>query len=201
MRPTTRATTLEYALLGILDQDAHSGYELRRLFADTPLQYFSDSPGAIYPALRRLVARRWVAASAPAGGRRRRTFRLSAQGRQALLAWLTQPVTAHAVVHDPDSLTLRFAFMGQAASIADMTAFLVGYEREMRAQLQVLRDYHDALARGWPLTGRLAFEHGLLLHETRLAWARTALRAVGKAKRGPHDRPRLARRPGPREKG
>ena len=183
MTPTARATTLEYALLGILDQDSHSGYELRRLFADTPLQYFSDSPGAIYPALRRLVARRWVVASAPSGGRRRRTFRLSAQGREAFVVWLRQPVKARDIVHDPDSLTLRFAFMGQAVSVADIKAFLARYEREMKAQLQVLRDHHGARAHGWPLTGRLAFEHGLALHETKLAWARTALRAVGRAKR------------------
>jgi len=47
-------TTLEYALLGLLDRQPSSGYDIARRFAETPLAHFSSSPGAIYPALRRL---------------------------------------------------------------------------------------------------------------------------------------------------
>lgn len=45
---------LGYALLGLLHQRPSSGYALRRTFATMPMGTFSDSPGAIYPALRRL---------------------------------------------------------------------------------------------------------------------------------------------------
>ena len=48
-------STLGYALLGLLHAGPQSGYGLRRTFVTTPLAVFSDSPGAIYPALRRLA--------------------------------------------------------------------------------------------------------------------------------------------------
>ncbi len=178
MTPPLQATTLEYALLGLLHQEPHSGYELRRIFAETPLKYFSDSPGAIYPALRRLVARRWVVASAPEGGRRRRELRLSAAGRRAFVAWLSRPVTRQDV--DPDTaLLLRFAFMGQALPAAAIGQFIADYSREMAALLADLQGYYDENAAAWPLTGRLAFAHGLALHATKLAWAREAARTLG----------------------
>ena len=179
------ATTLEYALLGLLDQAPHSGYELRRIFAVTPLGHFSDSPGAIYPALRRLVARRWVGACAPKGGRRRQEFRISARGRGAFVAWLRLPVSAADVTSDPDALLLRFAFMGQALPAAAIREFLGAYERQMAAQLKGLRRHHGEHAHTWPLTGRLAFEHGLAQHEVQVAWARRAARALEKAKEKP----------------
>jgi DNA-binding PadR family transcriptional regulator len=182
MRSVKRATTLEYALLGLLDQEPHSGYELRRIFTDTPLGYFSDSPGAIYPALRRLVARRWVGAGAPQGGRRRQEYRIGARGREAFVAWLRLPVTGADVVSDPDALMLRFAFMGQVLPAAAIRGFLREYERRMASQLEGLRRHHGAHAHTWPLTGRLAFEHGLAQHEAQVAWARSAVRTLAKTK-------------------
>ena len=51
---SARVSLLGYALLGLLHQKPSSGYALRRVFATTPMGTFSDSPGAIYPALGRL---------------------------------------------------------------------------------------------------------------------------------------------------
>jgi len=49
-----RITALEFALLGLVSQKPRSGYELIQVFRDRPMAHFSDSPGAIYPALRRM---------------------------------------------------------------------------------------------------------------------------------------------------
>ena len=185
MGSARQATTLEYALLALLDQEPRSGYGLRRVFALTPLGHFSDSPGAVYPALHRLVARRWVAAGAPQGGRRRQEFRIRARGRGAFVAWLRLPVTAADVTSDPDALLLRFAFMGQALPAAAIRGFLREYERRMASQLEGLRRHHGEHARAWPLTGRLAFEHGLAQHEAQVVWARRAARALGRTKEKP----------------
>src|SRR5262245_14958046 len=106
-------TRLELALLGVLDQGPHSGYDLRKTFTLTPLAHFSDSPGAIYPALARLRRRRLIepAARAQKGGRRRVAFRLTALGRRAFLSWLRRPPTQDEVARDADAVILRFAFM------------------------------------------------------------------------------------------
>jgi DNA-binding PadR family transcriptional regulator len=51
------ASTLEFALTGLLRQKPQSGYDLRKTFTDTAMRHYSDSPGSIYPAMRRLQAR------------------------------------------------------------------------------------------------------------------------------------------------
>jgi len=50
----TKVPLLGYALLGLIHQKPSSGYDLRKTFAETAMGNYSDSPGAIYPALERL---------------------------------------------------------------------------------------------------------------------------------------------------
>ena len=45
---------LGHALLGLLHGSSLSGYDVRKIFTETPMGSFSNSPGAIYPALERL---------------------------------------------------------------------------------------------------------------------------------------------------
>ena len=68
----TAATRLDYALLALIAQEPRSGYDLRKIYALTPLAHFSDSPGAVYPSLRRLERkrRRWQRVWDRAGTRR-----------------------------------------------------------------------------------------------------------------------------------
>ena len=47
-------TTLGYALLGLVAGEPQTGYALMKTFTTTPMGHYSGSPGAIYPALRRL---------------------------------------------------------------------------------------------------------------------------------------------------
>jgi DNA-binding PadR family transcriptional regulator len=77
---TPEVSLLGYALLGLLAQKESSGYDLRKTFADTPMQSFSDSPGAIYPALKRLELSGLIRGKVEQGSglRRRQLFRLTA---------------------------------------------------------------------------------------------------------------------------
>ena len=86
---------LGYALLGLLHQRPGSGYVLRKIFATTPMGTFSDSPGAIYPALRRLERQGLVRGRVEqsAGLRQKQTFRLTPGGKAALEEWLERPLT------------------------------------------------------------------------------------------------------------
>src|SRR4029450_2602495 len=93
--PEAALTTLEHALLGLLALAPMSGYDISRLFAATPLAHFSSSPGAIYPALKRLEQRGLVTATldTTTETRPRRVYTLSAAGQASLDAWLRQSVT------------------------------------------------------------------------------------------------------------
>jgi len=43
----SEVSVLGYALLGLLQQQDRSGYDLRKIFSTTPMKSFSDSPGSI----------------------------------------------------------------------------------------------------------------------------------------------------------
>jgi DNA-binding PadR family transcriptional regulator len=173
-------TRLGYAILGLLGQQERSGYDLRKTFSATPFDHFSDSPGAVYPALRRLQKKGWIAGAAPDGGRRRRTFRLTAAGRRAWRAWLGRPATRAEVVGDLDLLMIRFAFMGEVLPRAAAVRFLDGLVRELEAHVGELRLFREAHVGDLVPTGRWAFDAGLEAYQARAVWARRARAALAK---------------------
>jgi DNA-binding PadR family transcriptional regulator len=165
------------ALLGLLMQDPLSGYDIRRMFTQTPIGTFSDSPGAIYPALKRLEADGLIRGRIEnsAGLRRRRIFRLTAAGTSTLKEWLSAPVTHDDVVHGTDELMLRFGFIDVGVGEAASVNFLRALQQELKAYIPVLKGYLDAHVDGMPRSGRLALEFGIHSYETLLQWTRHAL--------------------------
>jgi DNA-binding PadR family transcriptional regulator len=180
---TSSSSPLEYALLGLLRQHAQSGYDLRKTFATTPMRHFSDSPGSIYPALRRMKGRRWLSASAEDGsGRKRREFAITDIGKRALLNWLRQPVTREDVIWRLEQLMLRFAFLDGNVERPVTLRFLEELERELAAYVRELREHDKAFGPEMrSSTGYLAFKGGIESYHARLLWARQVLKQFEEA--------------------
>ncbi len=170
-------STLEYALIGLIRQKPQTGYDLRKTFTSTGMRHYSDSPGSIYPALRRLEARGWI--SAPSGGaekddpRKRQQFAITQAGKDALVAWLNQPVTREGVILRVSELMLRFAFMDGNVPRAVTIQFLSDFEREQAVYAAESRAKLDEMRSKIPLhTGVLAYEAGIEGMELHVSWAR-----------------------------
>jgi DNA-binding PadR family transcriptional regulator len=180
MRPSS---TLGYALLGLLHAAPRSGYDLRKTFVSTPLAVFSDSPGAIYPALRRLVRQRWIApVASPRSGRRRTLFAPTDVGRRAFAEWLERPPTRDDVVRDWDVSMLRLAFMG-GAGVKPLLRFLERVRAEVDAYLEELEAFQAANSARMPLGARLAFASGVESCRAQAQWVEGAIAHVRKAGR------------------
>jgi DNA-binding PadR family transcriptional regulator len=176
---TVTLSRLEGALLGLLHGEARSGYALRKVFQDTPMLHFSDSPGSIYPALKRLE-RRGLIRGAVEGAtplRPRQVFSLTRAGDAALRAWLSVAVTRDTIVHELDGVMLRFAFLDSVLGAVETTRFLDALARELDAHVAVLDRFHREQSRLMPVTAALALENGVESYRTHLAWARRAARA------------------------
>lgn len=181
----TIASNLEFALLGLLRQQPQSGYDLRKTFAGTAMRHYSDSPGSIYPALRRLQSRGWITADAkPSDGRGRQVFHLAPVGEAALVEWLSLPVTRDEVVWRLPELMLRFAFMEGNVPRSTAILFLDQFESELNSYVGELRGEFERSSSLMTLhTGLLAFECGIESMESQLSWVRrTRLRLVENAK-------------------
>ena len=175
----TTKSILEYALAGSLTHKPRSGYDLRKTFTTTGMRYYSDSPGSIYPALRRLESRGWIAVVPETllqdEPRKRQLFTLTGAGKQALVEWLSRPVTRDDVVLRSSELMLRFAFMDGNVPRSLTIRFLADFEREKAAQAAGERAKLDEMRTKVSLhTGVLAYESGILGMETQANWARRA---------------------------
>jgi DNA-binding PadR family transcriptional regulator len=173
----TSLTRLERAILGLLLEGPRTGYDLRTIFATTPIGNFSGGPGAIYPALDRLAARGLVRRG-PRGavGRPMVAFRLAPAGRRAIVGWLRETPTRDDVIWDVDDQMLKLAFMAFVATPADVDRFLAAYARETRAYLRELRTHRAAL--DLPPVARLALDHGIAIYQARARWAVRARRSL-----------------------
>src|SRR5215472_1984947 len=179
-------TLLGYALLGLLHQQPLSGYDLRKIFASTPIGEFSDSPGAIYPALRRLQERGLVrgVVEESKGLRKRRVFRITPKGLASFKAWQSQPIVRDDLMtRRSGELLLRFAFMDQTFGPERALAFLREFARELSSYIPSLRQHLDVHANEMPLSGRLALESVVQDYEARLRWARKSIAAYERRKK------------------
>ena len=169
--------SLGYALLGLIEQKPASGYDLRKIFSSTSMKYYSDSPGAIYPALGRLEQRGLLRGTIEegAGIRRRRVFHLTARGASELKKWITQPVTPDDLTRGCDEIVLRFAFSENAAGASASLELLKSLEAALKSHVASLRNEYQASHKLMPTSARLAFESGLRGTEHLLEWTKYAI--------------------------
>jgi DNA-binding PadR family transcriptional regulator len=176
-------SSLNFAIIGLLWQKPCSGYDLRKFFASTPMISFSDSPGAIYPALQRLDRRGLVRGTIEGkSGRGRKTFATTAQGRSEFKRWQTKAITRRDIIRNMNALMLRFAFMDQFATKAAIMRFLRDFGRGLEAHLPTLHAFLQTNGKFMPQSGRLAIESAIRAYETQLRWVRTTQASYGQTK-------------------
>jgi DNA-binding PadR family transcriptional regulator len=177
-RPDTRfPTTLGFALIAHAQAQPRTAYALRKLFETTPIGRFSSSPGSIYPALKKLEA---AGLTATKDG----LVLATAKGRQALRAWLSEPVTLVQVEREPDITLLRFAFLDLLDDPAQTMRFLTSFRAALAEQLSQLGAFlqsESAAAMSWH--GKLAVECGRMSCEAQLHWAGHAIAGLKKTTR------------------
>jgi len=176
MKQETGLSTLSLALLGIIRQQPQTGYDIRKLFSTTPLGHFSNSPGAIYPALKRIEEAGWVRGRTREGKTRERVvYEITPRGLGVLTKHLSRPVAGDDILWRMDDLMLRFAFMDPVIGREATLRFLREFAARIDAHVAGLRRYLDGVRDLMPACGRLAMESGIENYETNARWARRAI--------------------------
>lgn len=159
-----------YAVLGLIDKQPASGYELAAL-ADRALGYFWPiSRTLVYRELERLEGLGWARAVEVSQARLpdKRVWSTTGEGRQALADWLTRPAVGGSSFRS--GVLLKFMFGSRmspaalAALLADYRESLAGTVTDLTALVQRLESSPEATM------GRLAALHGLRTAAARLAW-------------------------------
>jgi len=149
-----RLTPVSYIVLALLERAGEATpYALKGMVAGGVGDLWSVQHAQLYSEPERLAAGGLLAAEQEEGGRRRKTYRITDAGREALAAWLRTPATGMTELRDPGLLQLFFG--AQPGPLARVQ--LEVHE----AQLAHYEALHAAHAHEMTEGGRLAIESGI----------------------------------------
>jgi PadR family transcriptional regulator, regulatory protein PadR len=181
-----RLTSFEHILLGLICAAPSSGYDLKRIFAVTPMGVYQPSSGTLYPALRRLELIGMTQTPSGQNGssaRHRRVYEPTQAGRAAHAAWLRAPVEPATVARDLGLHLMRFVMMEHLFPAEEAVAFLRSFADALAEFTGGLEQY-TATADLGTRYARLALGHGLAVHRASLQWAEHTIRELSAAADG-----------------
>ena len=129
-----------YVILGMLRGRSHTGYEIKAIVDKSTRFFWAASYGQIYPELKRLEEAGLVAGDAePQGGRRRRSFSLTRDGRRALQDWIASGEPLHFEMRHEGLLRFFFADVVSAEDQLDVVRDIREMHERIRDEMQAIR--------------------------------------------------------------
>jgi DNA-binding PadR family transcriptional regulator len=167
--------SIKHAILGFLSWTPFTGYELKKLFAESATLHWSGNSNQIYKALIELHKENMVSLEIQHQDAHpsRKVYSITEKGQFALKSW---------VLSAPEPPVLRSSFLIQLAwadqlGSAELDALLEKYEEELRAQLSMFsaQERRNAAPRRTPretyLWSMIA-ENWISFYEADLDWVR-----------------------------
>lgn len=172
-----KTTTLDYIILGLIQQNPLSGYRIRKSFEETALGNFGGSPGTIYPALKRLEKNELISKQS-IGDSSKSQYSITQDGLNLLRHWLGQLPSLPEIKKNQELLILKFAFMDPMIKREQQIEYLNSMKQGLENYLAELQDFFLAEKVNMPVTGRLAFEHGFLSYKATMDWCDLAKKSL-----------------------
>jgi len=169
-----KPTLLDFAILGLIQDQPLSGYAIRKLFKETALGNYSSSPGTIYPALNRLQKFELVKKNVQVKTGKT-CFEITTNGILTLKNWFLKPVEKIEVEKKTDELLLRFGFMETLLDKNQRINFLTSFQNLLNTYNKELQAFYNKESNNMPLHGRLAFQFGIDSNKTTLKWCKKAI--------------------------
>ena len=150
---SVRLTETSYIVLGLLEQSQPATpYDLKRLAQLSTVNFWSVPHTQLYTECARLARAGLLSEQREQSGRRRRIYRVTEEGAQALERWRSQATDALEEVRDPGTLKLFFG--------ADPARLAAAQLEAHRRQLLTYEQLHESAAE-MPRGMRLALEAGI----------------------------------------
>lgn len=174
-------TDFEQVLLGVIASEPRSGYGLKKMFSSSPASLYQPSPGALYPALRRLEERGLLHAEKQVSSGRRalRLYHLTEAGLAVHLEWLRKPVVPETVAAELGQHLMRFSLMENYLERAEVIAFLADLGDALDGFVKGMEQFVASRQGVLGQHAVLALEHGIAMHRASLEWVRSAMAALG----------------------
>ncbi len=135
-----RLTPTSYIVLGLIERVGEATpYELKGLVVGGIGNFWSLQHAQLYTEPERLTRAGYLKENRERGGRRRKHYKLTAAGREALLAWVSEPTDELPELRDV--ALLKLFFDADAPPLAD--AQLTAHREKLREYEQLARQAGD----------------------------------------------------------
>jgi DNA-binding PadR family transcriptional regulator len=138
-------TTLEYIILGVLSLAPQSGYSIVGTL-ENGVYRWRASPGAIYPALKRLEQNDLITSELEVVTETlsRKVYRLTPAGEELIDRWIMAPPTPRELLDEHNIMLVKFLFAEARLTREQVLVWLDEYEKRAAtfdAKLQVLHEF------------------------------------------------------------
>jgi PadR family transcriptional regulator AphA len=184
MARSPRTPFVILGLLGLSGREARSGYEIKKAIDTVISNFWSESNGQIYPALKALEIGGLVRAETQnPTGRRKTRYAITPKGRAQLQSWLASPVEKS---KPRDELILKL-FFGSETEVPVLLRHIERHRDKAQAILQQCLQYEEQ-NKANPAQYRpfvhMTIRAGVLLTEANLRWAEESLQALSALQAG-----------------
>jgi len=164
--------SFRYFVLGLLDQQPMSGYDIKLLLEHLNWLVGSSSFGNIYPTLHALLEEGWVTVSVVTHQDRppKKVYKVKEEGRRALQEWFERPIPSNL---SQKAFVMRL-ILAQDLSLGGLMAHLQQRRAHVVAHCDALKELSgesDKADMGW----QLALDYGLAVADAELGWLDRAL--------------------------
>jgi PadR family transcriptional regulator AphA len=191
--------SLDYTLLGFLNNGPMTGYELKKALDESTQFFWHAELSQIYPALKQLEKDGLVTGETqPQDGKPdKKIYSITSTGRERLLAWLSEPMDELPAIKNQVLLKLFFAgALPKAEIIRQMRYQLLAQQAQLkRVQQETSAKVHtlaaeDGLAQP-AVMWELVRQYGEALAQTNTRWLEMAIKTLElqPAIEGDHDDP------------
>lgn len=158
-----RLNPVSYVVLGFVEwADEATPYRLKQLVAMSVGNFWSLQHAQLYTEPERLAAAGYLTEEREQTGRRRKLYRITAKGSQALAEWRAEPTDAIPELRSPALLKLFFG-----ADPAALAPLQVEAHRRKLAEYEAIR---DSMPESVPEGPRLALEAGISSTRQQIEW-------------------------------
>ena len=86
---------LDFIILGMVLNENLTGYDIKKYIENGIGVFYKASYGSLYPALKKLTEKGWLTMyEEPQGGRQKKFYKLTDEGRKVFMDWLASPMNA-----------------------------------------------------------------------------------------------------------
>jgi len=139
--------TIHYAILGLLSWKPSSGYELKKVFEDSPYLYWSGNNNQIYKSLLQLQTDGLIEYKTvhQDGAPSKKIYSLTDKGKAELKEWI---ITSSAIPEFKKPFLIQMAW-ADMLSRDELNELFIRYEKEIEKQLTHQKDLYDR-EKDWP---------------------------------------------------